>query len=76
MISRGVDYLDANVAAAREQDFRTEFIRSLVYSSQVVIRVFEVSRDHVAVWSQDVTARAMEPAVNPAMRQAVPSRVV
>jgi hypothetical protein len=38
MISRGVDYLDANVAAAREQDFRTEFIRSLVYSSQVVIQ--------------------------------------
>lgn len=38
MISRGVDYLDANVAAAREQDFRTEFMRSLVYSSQVVIQ--------------------------------------
>jgi len=38
MIGRGVNYLDENVAAAREQDFRTEFIRSLVYSSQVVIQ--------------------------------------
>jgi hypothetical protein len=38
MISRGVDYVDAKVAAARERDFRTEFIRSLIYSSQVVIQ--------------------------------------
>jgi hypothetical protein len=38
MLSKGVDYLDADVTAARAQDFRTEFIRSLVYSSQVVIQ--------------------------------------
>jgi hypothetical protein len=38
MISRGVDYSDETVAAAREGNFRTEFIRSLVYSSQVVIQ--------------------------------------
>jgi hypothetical protein len=38
MIRRGVDYEDREVAAAREQDFRNEFIRSLVYSSQIVIQ--------------------------------------
>jgi hypothetical protein len=38
MISRGVDYTDGKVAAAREREFLTEFIRSLVYSSQVVIQ--------------------------------------
>ncbi len=38
MISRGVDYEDGAVAAARERAFRNEFIRSLVYSSQVVIQ--------------------------------------
>jgi hypothetical protein len=38
MMSRGADYLDDTVAGAREQDFRTEFIRSLTYSSQVVIQ--------------------------------------
>jgi len=38
MILRRVDFRDGHVAAAREQDFRTEFIRSLVYSSQVVIQ--------------------------------------
>jgi hypothetical protein len=38
MVARGVDYRDGQVAAARERDFRTEFIRSLVYSSQVVIQ--------------------------------------
>lgn len=38
MVRRGVDYRDREVAAARERDFRTEFIRSLVYSSQVVIQ--------------------------------------
>ena len=38
MIDRGVDYEDPKVAEARERDFRTEFIRSLVYSSQVVIQ--------------------------------------
>jgi hypothetical protein len=38
MISRGIDYTSGEVAAAREREFRTEFIRSLVYSSQVVIQ--------------------------------------
>jgi hypothetical protein len=38
MISRGVDYRDRAIAEARERNFRTEFIRSLVYSSQVVIQ--------------------------------------
>ena len=38
MVHRGVDYRDGRVAAARERDFRAEFIRSLVYSSQVVIQ--------------------------------------
>jgi hypothetical protein len=38
MRERGVDYRDRDIAAAREADFRTEFIRSLVYSSQVIIQ--------------------------------------
>jgi tetratricopeptide (TPR) repeat protein len=38
MINRGADYQDQRVTEARERDFRTEFIRSLVYSSQVVIQ--------------------------------------
>ena len=38
MLERGVDYRDEKIAAARETDFRTEFIRSLVYSSQVVVQ--------------------------------------
>ena len=38
MIRRGVDYEDASVAAARERDFRNEFVRSLVYSSQVIVQ--------------------------------------
>lgn len=38
MMHRGVDYRDGAVASARERIFRTEFIRSLVYSSQVVIQ--------------------------------------
>src|SRR5436190_566679 len=38
MLERGVDYRDRDIAAAREADFRTEFIRSLVYSSQVIIQ--------------------------------------
>jgi hypothetical protein len=38
MARRSVDYRDGAVAAARERTFRSEFIRSLVYSSQVVIQ--------------------------------------
>ena len=38
MVERGVDYRDQNIARLRENNFRTEFIRSLVYSSQVVIQ--------------------------------------
>jgi hypothetical protein len=38
MIDRGADYQDQRVTDARERDFRTEFLRSLVYSSQVVIQ--------------------------------------
>lgn len=38
MIRRGVDYRDQSVTEARERNFRTEFNRSLVYSSQVVIQ--------------------------------------
>ena len=38
LMKRRVDYSDEQVAAVRERDFRTEFIRSLVYSSQVVIQ--------------------------------------
>ncbi len=38
MISRRVDYRDRAIAEARERNFRTEFIRSLVYSSQVVVQ--------------------------------------
>ena len=38
MVRRGVDYRDETVVAQREKDFKTEFIRSLVYSSQVVIQ--------------------------------------
>src|SRR4051794_20418041 len=46
MLARGVDYRDADVKARREADFKTEFIRSLVYSSQVIIqRAFFVNSD-------------------------------
>jgi hypothetical protein len=38
MVERGVDYRDREIAELREKDFRTEFIRSLVYSSQVIIQ--------------------------------------
>jgi hypothetical protein len=38
MISRDVDFRDRRITTAREQRFRTEFIRSLIYSSQVVIQ--------------------------------------
>lgn len=38
MIRRGVDYEDERVSQARERNFRTEFNRSLTYSSQVVIQ--------------------------------------
>jgi hypothetical protein len=38
MVARGVDYENRAVAEARERNFKTEFIRSLVYSSQVVIQ--------------------------------------
>lgn len=38
LVTRAVDYRDARVQAAREADFRNEFIRSLIYSSQVVIQ--------------------------------------
>jgi len=38
MVRRGVDYEDELVANSREQNFRTEFNRSLTYSSQVVIQ--------------------------------------
>lgn len=38
MVQRGVDYLDLEISEARERTFRTEFVRSLVYSSQVVIQ--------------------------------------
>lgn len=38
MVRRGVDYRDRGIAELRENDFRTEFIRSLVYSSQVIIQ--------------------------------------
>jgi hypothetical protein len=46
MIGRGVDYLDETVAAAREQAFRTEFIRSLTYSSQIVIQRASMKNSH------------------------------
>jgi hypothetical protein len=38
MLRRGVDFGDPRIAELREHDFRTEFIRSLLYSSQVVIQ--------------------------------------
>src|SRR5437588_1769880 len=38
MHKRGVDYTDPAIAAMRERDFRTEFIRSIVYASQVVVQ--------------------------------------
>lgn len=38
MVSRSVDFRDWRIAEVRERDFRTEFIRSLIYSSQVVIQ--------------------------------------
>lgn len=38
MTRRSRDFSDADVARERERVFRTEFIRSLVYSSQVVVQ--------------------------------------
>ena len=38
MMKRGVDYTDEAIADQREGEFRREFIRSLVYCSQVVIQ--------------------------------------
>jgi hypothetical protein len=38
MVAGSLDYDHAEIARLRENDFRTEFIRSLVYSSQVVIQ--------------------------------------
>lgn len=38
MVSDGLDYEDKEIARLREDAFKTEFIRSLVYSSQVVIQ--------------------------------------
>lgn len=38
MVERGVNYRDIEIAKSRENDFKTEFIRSLVYSSQVIIQ--------------------------------------
>jgi hypothetical protein len=38
MIEDRLDYRNKDIAHLRELDFRTEFIRSLVYSSQVVIQ--------------------------------------
>jgi hypothetical protein len=48
MMRRGVDYTDPEIADLRERDFRREFIRSLVYSSQVVIqRAFFKNSDYL-----------------------------
>jgi hypothetical protein len=38
MIAESLDYTDQDIARLRENNFRTEFIRSLIYSSQVVIQ--------------------------------------
>lgn len=38
MLARGADYRDDEIADLRERAFTAEFIRSLVYSSQVVIQ--------------------------------------
>jgi hypothetical protein len=38
MVAGDLDFTNPEIARLRESDFRTEFIRSLVYSSQVVIQ--------------------------------------
>jgi hypothetical protein len=38
MMSESLDFTDREIARLRENNFRTEFIRSLIYSSQVVIQ--------------------------------------
>lgn len=38
MVDRGVDYEDDQIRQLRERDFRREFLRPLIYSSQVVIQ--------------------------------------
>ena len=46
MMREGLDYSDTNIRDARRRAFRTEFVRSLVYSSQVVIqRAYFVNSD-------------------------------
>jgi hypothetical protein len=38
MVAGGLDYTHSEITRLRENDFKTEFIRSLIYSSQVVIQ--------------------------------------
>ena len=38
MVKRDIDFRDRIIAESRENAFRTEFIRSLVYSSQVIVQ--------------------------------------
>ena len=48
MQEKSLDYKDKNIADLREKEFRREFIRSIVYSSQVVIqRAFLTNSDFI-----------------------------
>jgi hypothetical protein len=46
MLDRGVDFLDEAVAAGRESDFKTEFVRSILYSSQIVVQRAYLNNSH------------------------------
>ena len=64
MMASGADYNNAEIDGLRERDFKTEFIRSLVYSSQVIIqRAFLKNsdflyRNYVSENRDDLTAFA------------------
>jgi hypothetical protein len=61
MMTRGLDYTDSEIASLRENDFKTEFMRSLIYSSQVIIqRAFLKNSDFLYKSYLPETPRSLE----------------
>jgi hypothetical protein len=46
LIDKSLDYEDAAIDEMRERDFRTEFMRSLIYSSQIVVQRAYLKNSH------------------------------
>lgn len=57
MVSRGVDFQDRHVTAAREHYFQTDFIRCLIYSSQIIV-------DHTFLTSNYLIYKNYRPAAS------------